>query len=223
MKKIIALALAIALLLGCTFAIAEEAHPTPHISSFANMKTVDNGQYITIYLDKPVDKLFVQWHNAGGKIVPEQLEVIEVGDTKYAGYPYQATALKNGHKYMPGTTQSYKPWAYTDVIVSEQIIPADATKDEVTLQIWQFGIDNLGWCIDVENPQYLYNKAGELLGSVDGVITAWERIINHISTVSANAGQAAYITVQGDWVVSYNRGGLSGAKIVKIVYNDGLY
>jgi len=231
MKKIIALALAIALLLGCTVAFAEstESHPTPHISTFAKMHTYDNGQYITITLDKAVDKLFVQWHNAGGKIVPEELAVAEINGA------FEATALKNGHKYMPGTTQYYNT-RYTNcelaaVQKSEIVLKADAEELELEKTITQFGLDHLGWKITQTDPTIIYkadakekdgiakDKAGNpiILGTKDGVIKATKQLL--VQVVVANPGQEAYITLQGDWVVSYNRAGT----IVKIVYNDGIY
>ncbi len=222
MKKIIALALAIALLLGCTLAIAEEAHPTPHISTFAKMKTFDNGQYITITLDKAVDKLFVRWHNAGGKIVPEELAVTEVNGA------FEATALKNGHKYMPGTSQYYATWINNCALqartqygkvygkqVATSELAANMTDVEFEAAVLEFATKFLGWEISVEKPGVVVIAGVEVpvAGKLEAVKT------NFIQVVNANPGQEAYITLQGDWIVSYNRKG----EIVKIAYNDGIY
>ena len=224
MKKVIALALAIALLLGCTVAFAEstESHPTPHISTFAKMHTYDNGQYITITLDKPVDKLFVRWHNAGGKIVPEELAVTEIDGV------YEATALKVGHKYMPGTSQYYATWItncrlaelkasglYGRTIESSEVTVGMVENGELDAAVLEFAEKHLGWRIDYTEPGYV-----EIAGvkvPVAGKLQAVKD--NFIQVVTANASQEAYITLQGDWIVSYNRAG----DIVKIAFNDGIY
>ena len=97
MKKIITLVMVLALLLTSVVAIAE-TKGTPNINTFATMKTKYNEKagVITITLSKPVDRLLVVWTGKGEE--PEELAVDE---------NLQATALTWGHKYMPGTKQSY--------------------------------------------------------------------------------------------------------------------
>jgi hypothetical protein len=106
MKKIIALALALALLLTSAVAFAE-THATPNINSFATMKVKYVGgmfnnnnthmgadNYYLITLSKPVDRLLVNWAEKDAE--PEELAV---------GEDLTATAIAWGHKYMPGTEQ----------------------------------------------------------------------------------------------------------------------
>lgn len=266
MKKIIALALAIALLLGCTVAFAEstESHPTPNISSFAKLTTKDNGQYITITMDKPVDKLFVNW--AEQKAVPEELAVEEINGV------YTATALRIGHKYMPGVKGAGSAVNWTNVSYEYTVVASEALgmeKDAKGNDSWTETykkaaeiLNNLkknyaGKYNDIEIalPEYVYAKdlkTGEDLtekytytkngvkyidikkldavavndGEIDLVFV--QKVVDltkpHPSTIKATKNDTAFITVQGDWIVEYNRGSLySGCQIVAIRYNDGEY
>jgi hypothetical protein len=120
MKKIIALLLALTLVLTGVVAFAEQVETeaevevaapkgTPNINTFAKMtvkykgaKFADNqnwntsDNYYEITLSKKVDRLLVKWAEKGAE--PEELALDE---------NLQATAIAWGHKYMPGTTQSY--------------------------------------------------------------------------------------------------------------------
>ena len=116
MKRIIALLLALTLVLTGVVAFAEQVETeaaapkgTPNINSFAKMtvkykgaKFADNqnwnknDNYYEITLSKKVDRLLVKWSEKGAE--PEELALDENN---------QATAIAWGHKYMPGTTQSY--------------------------------------------------------------------------------------------------------------------
>lgn len=217
MKKIAALVLALALLCSCTLAMAE-SHPTPHISTFAGMSTKDHGTWIEITLTQPVDRLFVNWLGKGEKI--EELAVTE--DLK-------ASVITVGHKYMPGVRfNNAGPWRKDPLSVVS--IPCKPNKEPYTPEeiecIWkQFKllnpvcpkIDEPVWdCVDL-------NKNG-ICSAADGdcvICKPGEMYTLYKVATAAFAGpyQVAYITVQGDFIVSYSRNGT----IVAIEYNDGKY
>lgn len=207
MKKIAALVLALALLCSCTLAMAE-SHPTPHISTFAGMSTKDHGTWIEITLTKPVDRLFVNWLGKGEKI--EELAVTE--DLK-------ASVITVGHKYMPGVRfNNAGPWRKD--LASVIIIPAcEYTWKELRCLWEQFQLLNdcarIEWpvCEDID-----YDGDGEIDCHLekDGEMYTLYKVA---TAAFAGPYQVAYITVQGDFIVSYSRNGT----IVAIEYNDGKY
>ncbi len=159
MKKIITLVLAIALVLTSIVAFAEDVEApaapkgTPNINSFATltvkyheMKAEPWGgpAYWEITLSKPVDRLLINWTGKGEE--PEELAVDE---------NLTATALRGTHKYMPGTTQSYK---------AKPVAPAPKVAQD-TLQ--------KGW-VEVEPSQYAYRIVNGYNGKRDGVVNIVE-------------------------------------------------
>ena len=253
MKKVITLVLAIALLLTSVVALADG---TPNINSFAKMKVKYVGakfgnqnwntgaNYYEITLTKPVDRLLIKWAEKGAE--PEELQVDD---------NLQATAIAWGHKYMPGTTQSYNrsvKWSTGltvntyeedfvgyDVKTSERIYakkaPTTTTeankigtktvgpkreltdmntyKKEIASYMALYGLTSAD-CVIVEPIEVDKDGAKIVVpGYIKGAKTT------PISTVSATAGQTAFMTVQGEWAVYYNRAG----NIVGIEKFDGQF
>ena len=212
MKKIAALVLALALLCSCTLAMAE-SHPTPHISTFAGMSTKDHGTWIEITLTKPVDMLFVNWQGKGEKI--EELAVTE--DLK-------ASVITVGHKYMPGVRfNNAGPWRKDPASIMP--IPCDATPEQIACLWGQFKLLNpvcpkidLPYyeCIDLNDNDECSAEDGDCILCAPGEMYTLYKVA---TAAFAGPYQVAYITVQGDFIVSYSRNGT----IVKIEYNDGKY
>jgi len=240
MKKIITLVLAIALLMTSIVAIAE-TKATPNINSFATMTTKYNegAGIITIKLSKPVDRLLVKWAEKGAE--PEELAVGEDG---------VATALTWGHKYMPGTKQIYNTSAdrvKTTYTTDEEFLGYDVkTSEKVYKSTTTKKIEKGNWITVKEGParpltygdvdkqiaaykaQYKYDNY-EIVApqkvTLNGVETEYPGYIKGTSesvlqTVLATPADTAYMTVQGEWAVYYNREG----KIVGIeAYEEGMF
>ena len=208
MKKFVTLMLALAILCTCSVALADgESHATPYIGTFATMKTKQIGNVIYITLSKPVDRLFANW--LGYKEMPEELALTEDNE---------ASVLTNGHKYQIGV--HWTNW-YWKLYGQCQVIDATKTDNEIACQIAQFQLDNAGSafpCVEIELPVQIRDcETGELLPSPisrDGSICSWRQVFGE---ALASPYDRAYITVQGDWIVCYNRRG----DIVNIHYNDG--
>ena len=211
MKKIAALVLALALLCSCTLAMAE-SHPTPHISTFAGMSTKDHGTWIEITLTKPVDRLFVNWQGKGEKI--EELAVTE--DLK-------ASVITVGHKYMPGVRfNNAGPWRKDPASVIT--IGCEWTDQEIKCLWEQFKLLNPVCprikypvnCIDLNDNGVCSEEDGDCIVCIPGEVYTLYKVA---TAAFAGPYQVAYITVQGDFIVSYSRNGT----IVAIEYNDGKY
>ena len=239
MKKIITLVLAIALLMTSIVAIAE-TKATPNINSFATMTTKYNegAGIITIKLSKPVDHLYVVWNDKSGN---EELAVGEDG---------VATALTWGHKYMPGTKQVYNTWTpreKTTYKTDEEFLGYDVKTSEKVYKSTTVKTTEKGnWVTVKEGParplsygdvdkqiaaykaQYKYDNY-EIVEpqkvTVNGVVTEYPGYIkgtseSKLQTVIATPADTAYITVQGEFAVYYNRVG----KIVGIeAYEEGMF
>ncbi len=102
MKRVIALALAVALLCSLTPALAyyvpkhiDEYDGLPYmpsLSSFAAMRTKQEEEIVTIYLDREVDNLRANWLEYNN----EHEEPLEVNDERMAFLD------TTGHKYQVG-------------------------------------------------------------------------------------------------------------------------
>ncbi len=268
MKKIFALILAIAMLLTSVAAFAEsvEAEPekpkgTPNINTFATMKVKYVGakfgnqnwnkdaNYYEITLSKPVDRLLVKWAEKGAE--PEELAVDE---------NLQATAIAWGHKYMPGTSQSYATWVsvnHKEVVTDEKLVGYDLENSEafyiwtietsgkdlafeyefigpvreldpdapisIEDQIASYKNDYPDLVYDIIPPVTLVDADGNpvdvIPGRIQGTVVRPGINPKSISTVSATPSQTAFMTVQGEWAVYYNRAG----KIVGIELFEGQF
>lgn len=205
MKKIAALILAAVLLSSCAAALAEGIPP---LSTFAVMKTMTKDNVVTVSLSKPVDKLYANW--------PAELTVVELA----VGEDLKANVLLNGHSYQLGVTGNmvgYRPsifslkWAsskkYVDKFGNEvdPFAPAQAKK----------AVDKFGNEVKSSIPaQTKGSKAGDKYSSslsrirstIDqrGWGNAWRMRGVH---ALASLEDRAYITLQGNWIVCYNRQG----------------
>ena len=116
MKKVIALALTVGLLCSLTPALAldvpknindfDDLPYLPRLSDFAQMRTWQEDEIVTIYLDRPVDNLRANWLEYNN----EHEEELEVNDELIA---YLDTT---GHKYQVGAhwTNAYAYETYTE-------------------------------------------------------------------------------------------------------------
>ena len=123
MKRVLALALTVGLLFSFAPAFAVEVPKhiddfddlpdMPRLSDFAQMRTWQEEEIVTIYLDRPVDNLRANWLEYNN----EHEEDLEVGDD------LTAQLDTTGHKYQVGAhwTNAYAYETYTDY---------DSTKDE---------------------------------------------------------------------------------------------
>jgi hypothetical protein len=221
---------------------------TPNVASFATMKTKYNesNHIITITLSKPVDRLLIVWAEKGAE--PEELAVGEdltataltwghkymPGTTQY--YATWETSVSNvlseeyvgidvdtseriynvtGSELTGGT---YGPvWNVTDLGPAR-----DLEYGKAEAQIAEYKADYAyADYIIVEPFAYIDADGNEVVenGYIQGVSDPYKVINSNFQTVIATPAQTAYMTVQGEWAVYYNRAG----KIVGIEYFDGQF
>lgn len=193
MKKIAALILAAVIL--CSFATAlADGTPgvpgVPHVDNFAAMKTQTKGEIIYVTLSKPVDKLYANWLG--------DLQLVELAVTD----DLRASVITTGHTYQLGVdwTDGYvrqpNPFSFrwipagsseatNDAIIADSASYVD--KYFPSLRAVRSTIDSRGW-------SYAWRMKG--------------------TSALASLSDRAYITLQGDWIVCYNRKG----EIVDVVY-----
>ncbi len=243
MKKVITLVLAIALLLTSVVALADG---TPNINSFAKMttKTSEGNGVITITLTKPVDRLLVNWAEKGAE--PEELQVDEnlQATALTWGHKYMPGTTQyydRSVKWSTGlTVNTYEEeFVGYDVNTSERIYTTKITK--TTNEANKIGTKTVAPKRDLTDMKTYKNEIASYLAlygltekdceivkpivvDKDGAKTVVPGYIKGakitpISTVVATPAQAAFLTVQGEWAVSYNRAG----KIVKIEKFDGQF
>ena len=248
MKKVITLVLALALVLTSVVAIAE-THATPNINTFATMKTKYNEKagVITITLSKPVDRLLVKWAEKGAE--PEELAVDEnlqataltwghkymPGTTQYyatwvsvnnktiynetvLGYDVAASeTVYVGTEKVSGKDLAFE---YEVVGPERELDPEAPISIEDQIASYQNAYPGLNYeivlpveYVDLDGDtvwSYGYIKLHDVEDGIDP---------KSIQTVIATPGQTAFMTVQGEWAVYYNRAG----KIVGIEYFDGQF
>ena len=127
MRRVIALALTVGLLCSLTPASAlsvpkhidefDDLPALPRLSDFAQMRTWQEEEIVTIYLDRPVDNLRANWLEYNN----EHEEELEVNDELIA---YLDTT---GHKYQVGAH-------WTNAYAYETYVENDPTKDESRYQ-----------------------------------------------------------------------------------------
>lgn len=202
MKKIIAILLLISFSLVAFSGVSERV-PTPSIENFAVLKTRSNDSYIKLYFDRPVDRVFVNW--LGYNEVPEEVTL----DSNN-----QATVSTAGHKYMPGV-----PYNNAGRVLckdSYEFVPLPANDCPPTTQaiIDEYKNRTDVKVIQIVPPQKVTvtRENGSYIDLMDGFI-----VILPIRSTKAIAtpDQVAYITVQGEWVVTYSRNGT----LLDIIYN----
>ena len=199
MKKFISFILVSVMLFSMTTAIAE-SHATPYIGLFATMKTKTNDNYIEITFNKPIDRLFVNWRGKG-----ETLEELALTDD------CKATVLTTSHKYMPGVpyNNSGRVGCVSDYIIIPLLADKCAPENEKIIKRYNDSKD-----FNVISVMYpTVNPKDNYVELINGYI-----VVLPVTRTSAHAtpSQVAYITLQGDWVVSYSRNGT----ILKIEYNE---
>ena len=244
MKKVITLVLAIALLLTSVVALADG---TPNINSFDKMttKTSEGNGVITITLTKPVDRLLVNWAEKGAE--PEELQVdenlqataltwghkympgttqyydrsvkwstgltvITYADETFEGYDVKTSERIYAKKDAKTTTEANKIGTKT-VGPKRALTDLKTYEKEIASYLALYGL-TLKDCEVVAPKEVIKDGAKTVIpGYIKGAKTV------PISTVVATPAQAAFLTVQGEWAVSYNRAG----KIVKIEKFDGQF
>ena len=127
MKRVIALALTVGLLFSFAPAYALEVPKhiddfdglpdLPRLSDFAQMRTWQEEEIVTIYLDRPVDNLRANWLEYNNEH-EEDLEVEEGADGRWT-----ATLDTTGHKYQVGAH-------WTNAYAYETYTTYDSSKDE---------------------------------------------------------------------------------------------
>lgn len=236
MKKVFALILTIALLLTSVAAFAE-THPTPNVSSFAQLTVKTSDTAYSLKFTKPVDRLFIIWSDTGLQemMVDERLN---------------AFVFRSGHKYLAGIEERFVPEKSIEIYDGNKLIYKDTQVDPVTgneiakevktykySQVLHYG-DNLDQQIEafkqwhgqdyeyeVIEPQHSLDEDGKdvyTLGCIKAytVETKYNPKEAKRKTNVAVPSQAAFITLQDDeWVVYYNRSG----QIVGIEYYDGQF
>ena len=221
---------------------------TPNVNSFATMKTKYNekNHIITITLSKPVDRLLVKWAEKGAE--PEELAVGEdlkataltwahkymPGTTQY--YATWETYVSN---------ELQEEYVGIDIDTSERIynVTGSETTGGTYGPVWN--VTNYGPERELEygkekdqiaeyKADYVYDdyivvdpykyidadgNEVEVSGYIQGVDESYKTINHSFQTVIATPAQTAYMTVQGEWAVYYNRAG----KIVGIELFDGQF
>lgn len=193
----------------------------PSISSFAGLSPVmsEDGKKITVFLDKPVDRIWANWMGVGEE--PEELKVnanliasfstenhkYQVG-TKWIGV-YQELEKGARQEIVWGAYPSYIQWATNQVKQNNDaddpikvVLPHWELQDIVTGNVIREYSDKLS-CTEIQVPKgcKLVKKAGYAVAySPEG-------------GGSDGSPNLAYITEQNGFTVIYNRGG----KIVSVI------
>lgn len=242
MKKILTMVLAFALLLTSAAAFAE-SHPTPPVSTFAQLTVKTSDTAYTFAFTKPVDRLFVNWTEGIQEyLVDENL---------------RAYAFRAGHKFLAGITEHYSNAKSVLVYNGKTLLWEDIQIDPVTgKEVIQEtktysrietvkGTDNMEhklrdfikkygskYEIEYDEPQQVFETVVDEEGNtvevpkldkdgnpvyIDGEIRAYTMKTKYFATNVATPDQIAFITLQDEWIVCYNRSG----KIVSIEYFDG--
>ena len=208
---------------------------------------VGANNYYEITLSKPVDRLLICWAEKGAE--PEELAVDEnlqataiAWGHKYmpGTFQYYATWSTDGgtitlqEKYVGvdiGTSEKiYQPNGVDDksIIFDEDVCDYDAP----TAKVWKKAaprvipaadcldakgaFDEAKWNKAIEDYVTMYPEYSDLQGTDPCPII---RKNHHFQTVIATPDQTAFMTVQGERAVYYNRAG----KIVGIEYFDGQF
>lgn len=119
MKRAAVLILAFFLLLSSTVAFAEN-HPTPPVSTFAEMRVKTSDTAYSIALSKPVDLLFINWTDGSGL---QELLVDE---------DLRAYAFRAGHKYLAGIQERVSTARSTEIYDGKELIYRDIQLDPIT-------------------------------------------------------------------------------------------
>ena len=244
---VLALALVLTSVVAIAETVEAPAAPkgTPNINSFATMKTKYNEKagVITITLSKPVDRLLIKWAEKGAE--PEELAVGEdltataltwghkymPGTTQYyatwegEGVDVLTETLKDittSERAYVVTGSSVVGWGPVMVVKGAQAPVRELKWDKddavIDAQIAAYKEMYEGYDFEVKLPTE--DEAGYITGTLAYDEEDYTKVVNHnFSTVIATAGDVAFMTVQGEWAVYYNRAG----KIVGIEYFEGQF
>ena len=246
---VLALALVLTSVVAIAEAVEAPAAPkgTPNVKSFATMKTKydERNHIITITLSKPVDRLLVKWAEKGAE--PEELAVDEnlQATALTWGHKYMPGTTQYYATWVSVNRLVVKDEVYLgkDICKSEDVYKDYDKKvsgKELAFEYrTEYPIRELDskTCPDVSQEIAKYKRD---YPTVDGYyyihlptilngkyIPGYIQLIEEydgidpksIQTVIATPDQTAYMTVQGEWAVYYNRAG----KIVGIELFDGQF
>jgi len=247
MKKVITLVLAIALVLTSVVALADGTPNINSFATmkvkYHELKKEPWGApaYWEITLSKPVDRLLINWSGKGEE--PEELAVDEnLKATALKGnHKYMPGTTQYYATWVKATTidMDEEPLGY-DVLTSEKVYDVSYQYDSVyskkpsttTFFPWreltgtteedlEAEIEAYKKDYETDDDNYVveYPYIDADGNFVPGVIYAIEYSTYSVSTVQATPLQTAFMTVQGEWAVYYNRAG----RIVGIEKFDGQF
>lgn len=249
MKKVITLVLAIALVLTSVVAIAEtHATPNVNSFATMKTKYDEKNHIITITLSKPVDRLLIKWAEKGAEpeelAVGEDLKATALtwghkympGTSQYYA-TWESSIVEEQTEellgidvdtservYITDGFEQTSGWAGGPVVNVDQFGPVreleyGKAEDQIDEYLYDYGFE-LEDCIVVEPAKVLVDgEEVEIPGYIQGYYDSYKYINSEFSTVIATPAQTAYMTVQGEWAVYYNRKG----QIVGIEYFDGQF
>ena len=228
---------------------APKGTPNVNSFATMKTKYNEKNHIITITLSKPVDRLLVKWAEKGAEpeelAVGEDLKATALtwahkympGTTQYYATWESSVTYEE--------TEEYKG---IDIDTSERVYestgfeyvdgweggPVVNVYDYAPLRVIEYGkldeqdkeyLADYGLtkddCVIVEPYKYINAKGEEVevSGSIQGFYGSYKYINHDFQTVTATPAQTAYMTVQGEWAVYYNRAG----KIVGIELFDGQF
>lgn len=221
---------------------------TPNVKSFATMKTKydERNHIITITLSKPVDRLLVKWAEKGAE--PEELAVDEnlQATALTWGHKYMPGTTQYYATWVSVNRLVVKDEVYLgkDICKSEDVYKSYDKKvsgKELAFEYrTEYPIRELDskTCPDVSQEIAKYKRDYPTVDGYYDILIPYidEFNVYHpgyiqlieeydgidpksIQTVIATPDQTAYMTVQGEWAVYYNRAG----KIVGIELFDGQF
>ena len=193
----------------------EDLPELPPISSFAQMDAVrsENGKSITVFLDRPVSRLWANWMGKGEN--PEELSLDSSNRAAVSteGHKYQIGTLWVG-EYSRGETgkrqnivwgayQSYVDWAVSKVRQDSE----NFGYVKVVMPHWEIQEIITGNVVREYDDSYsfadIFVPDGHKLVKKEGYAVAY----NTQGVASDGSPNLAYITEQNGWMVYYNRGG----------------
>jgi len=249
MKKVITLVLAIALVLTSVVAIAEtHATPNVNSFATMKTKYDEKNHIITITLSKPVDRLLIKWAEKGAEpeelAVGEDLKATALtwghkympGTSQYYATWESSVTQQQMEEYLgidvDTSERVYAPegfvqvggWSGGPVVNVDQYGPVRELEfgnalDQIDQYLYDYGFEMEDCTVVMPSKVLVDGEEVEIPGYIQGYYGSYKYINSEFSTVIATPAQTAYMTVQGEWAVYYNRKG----QIVGIEYFDGQF
>ena len=246
MSKRAALILSLFFLFSIMPAFAE-SHPTPNINDFARMKVKISDSAISIAFDLPVDRLFINWTDGSDPqelLVDENLKAYGFR----AGHKYLPGIQEHVSNCVSRLVYNGKTVLFEDIqidpvtgreavreIKTYQKIEKLKHTDDLEKKIREF-TEKYGekYQIEYDEPKQVFDLFTDEQGYTyklprqdengedvyeDGEIRAYTFQVQYFATNIATPDQIAFITLQDEWIVCYNRSG----QIVSVDYNENQF